>query len=302
MDQRTRSNLAVAGALCLVLAAMATVVAFSVPLYRLFCAATGFGGFTQRADRDDAAVAARMVTVRFSTDVMPNLPWRFAPVQPEVRVHLGEEKLVYFTAENLSDQPIVGHATFNVTPTKTGAYFDKVQCFCFTEERLAPHEKVTMPVDFFVDPALARDANAREVDTITLAYTFFRSAAPAGAEDLGRFAPHPPDPARGKALFAARCAACHALDRNEAGPRLAGVVGRRAGSVPGFHYSPALPAAGITWSDQTLDRWLADPRAFVPGARMPVKVLDAGTRADIIAYLDAENRAGRPQATAQRQD
>jgi cytochrome c oxidase assembly protein subunit 11 len=281
-----------------VVAAMLILVAFSVPLYRLFCAATGFGGTTQRADAATGAVSNRTVTARFSADVAPGLPWRFEPAQSEVRVHLGEERLVFFSAENLTDEPIVGHATFNVTPAKAGVYFNKIQCFCFDEERLGARQKVDMPVDFFVDPALAADRNTEDVETITLSYTFFRSADPEGAKDLSRFvASEAPDPKRGEGLFAERCASCHSLDTNKTGPLLGGVVGRVAGTVSGYNYSPALHQAGLRWSADTLDHWLADPRKLIPGVRMPVRVLDPTTRRDLITYLEALGRqAGGAEA------
>lgn len=286
MQQQRRRHMTVLVALGVLIAGMTTLVAFSVPLYRMFCEATGLGGTTQRAASDTAAVSDRIVTVRFNTDIAADLPWRFAPVEREVKVHLGEEKLVFFTAENRSDKPIIGHATFNVTPAKAGLYFNKVQCFCFDDERLGPGERVDMPVDFFVDPAMLKDANAADVDTITLSYTFYRSANPDDVKDLSRFevsAPASPD--RGRDLFAERCAACHALDKNKAGPMLGDVFGRRAGAAAGYKYSPALSEAAVTWSRETLDKWLADPKKLIPGARMPVRVLDASTRRDIIAYL-----------------
>ena len=276
-------NVGVAAALLLVIGVMVTLVSYSVTLYRLFCEATGFGGTTRRVASDDAALSDRVVTVRFSTDIAPDLPWRFEPVQREVKIHLGEDTLVFFTAENRSDKPLVGHATFNVTPAKAGPYFNKIQCFCFEEEKLGAGERVEMPVDFFVSPDLAKDPNAADIDTITLAYTFFASRAPEEAKALDRFAP--PGAARGRQLFAQSCAACHDPGRNKAGPMLGGVVGRRAGTVAGFSYSGALRDAGIAWSDDNLDRWLADPRAFLPGARMPIKVPDAAARRDLISYL-----------------
>src|SRR5579862_9159911 len=150
------------------LAVMVGLVAYSPTLYRLFCGATGLGGTTQRVYSDTAAISKRTVTVKFDSNVAPGLPWRFEPEQRAVTVHLGEQKLVYFSAENTSDQSLVAHATFNVTPLQIGLYFNKIQCFCFTEERLDPHQKVDMPVVFFVDPALEKDLDLRDVDTITL--------------------------------------------------------------------------------------------------------------------------------------
>ena len=284
-------NRATVAALAAVIAMMTALVAFSVPLYRLFCAATGFGGTTQRAETTTGPVSDRRVTISFSTDVAPGLPWRFEPEQRSVKVRLGEEKLVFFFAENLTEEPIVGHATFNVAPAKAGIYFNKIQCFCFDEERLGPRQKVDMPVDFFVDQKLADDPETREIESITLSYTFFRSADPQGAKDLSRFVVSAtPDPRRGQTLFAERCTACHALDANKTGPPLGEVVGRLAGTVSGYNYSPALQQAGVRWSADALDHWLADPRKFIPGVRMPVRVLDPTTRRDIIAYLQAQGR------------
>lgn len=299
MTRQQWKNLRVLAVLFCLMGIMVTLVSYSVPLYRLFCAATGFGGTTRRVLADTAKVSDRVVTVRFDTAVAPQLPWRFEPVQREVKVHLGQETLVFFRAQNLSNEPIIGHATFNVTPAKTGPYFNKIQCFCFSDERLNPGESVDMPVDFYVDPALDKDPNAQHVDTITLSYTFFRSAAPKDIENLSRFdAGAPPDAKRGAKLFAERCAACHALDKNEVGPRLGGVFDRVAGTAAGYAYSPALKAAGIHWTQDNLDRWLTNPKGFIAGAKMPVRVLEANTRRDIIAYLAAES--GKPLASAKR--
>ncbi|MGH7248436.1 MAG: cytochrome c oxidase assembly protein, partial [Pseudomonadota bacterium] len=153
MRPATRKNLTVIAPCLAVIAVMCGVVAYSPTLYRLFCAATGLAGTTQRVYSDTAALSKRTITVAFDSNVAPGLPWRFMPAQRAVRVHLGEQKLVYFIAENDSDAPIIGHATFNVTPLRSGVYFNKIQCFCFTDERLDPHERVNMPVVFFVDPA-----------------------------------------------------------------------------------------------------------------------------------------------------
>ena len=273
--------------LACVLAAMLTLVGFSVPLYRLFCAATGYNGTTQRVADDTGKVSPRIVTVQFSTSVAPNLPWRFEPVQRAVQVHLGEEKLVYFSATNLGDEPIIGHATFNVTPDKIGLYFDKIQCFCFSDERLAPGKTAIMPVDFFVDPALDKDPNAKDVTTITLSYTFFRADKPDDVQNLSRFDPNAsPDPVRGARLFAERCSGCHALNHVKIGPPLGTVFDRIAGSVAGYPYSPALKQANLTWTVANLDHWLADPQALIPGNKMPIKVLEPNTRRDIVAYLE----------------
>jgi cytochrome c oxidase assembly protein Cox11 len=275
------------------LSLMCGMVSYSPTLYRMFCAATGYGGTTQRVLEDTAAISRQTVTVEFDSNVAPGLPWHFEPVQRDVTVHLGEQKLVYFTAENTGDTAIVGHATFNVTPQSSGIYFNKIQCFCFTEERLGAHEKVTMPVVFYVDPAFGRDPEMRGVSTITLGYTFFRSARPANAKDMTRFlANAAPDPAHGRALFADRCAACHSLDRNNIGPRLAGVVGRKAGSAAGYDYSDAIRHSDVVWSITNLDRWLNNPRAFIPGAKMPIRVLDEASRRDLIAYLGQSGGTG----------
>ena len=284
-DKRWRKPATVAG-LCLMLAAMFTAVSYSVTLYRLFCQVTGAGGYTARASSDTTTQSNRMVTVAFDTNVAPGMPWRFAPMQSSVRVHLGEEALVFFRAENLSDTPIVGHATFNVTPDRAGPYFKKIQCFCFTEERLGPHQSAEMPVDFFVDPRMGKDVNAGDVDHIELSYTFFPSRQPQGATDLARFDNAKPSAAAGEKLFATTCSACHALDRSKVGPPLDGVVGRAAGSVSGYPYSVALAHAHIVWNAKTLDQWLANPRGFVPGATMPFSLPDEMRRRDIIAYLE----------------
>jgi cytochrome c oxidase assembly protein subunit 11 len=289
MNPQRRRNLKVVVPAVAVIGIMIGLVAYSPTLYRLFCAATGFGGTTQRADSDFGAVSERTITVRFDSNVAPGLPWRFEPVQRQVTVHLGEQKLVFFTAENLSDQAVVGHATFNVTPPTSGIYFNKIQCFCFDEERLNAHQKIDMPVVFFVDPELVNDPEMDGLNTITLSYTFFRSANPDNAKDLSRFtATAEPDAARGQQLFSERCSACHALDKNKTGPMLGEIFGRKAGSAPAYKYSTALANADFVWSADNLDRWLTDPRKFITGVKMPVRVLDASARKDIIAFLKEE--------------
>lgn len=299
MNPLQRKNLKVVLPCIAVIGIMLVLVAYSPTLYRLFCAATGFAGTTQRADSDSGSVSKRTISVQFDSNVAPELPWRFEPVQRDVKVHLGEQKLVFFTAENLSDQVVVGHASFNVTPQTAGIYFNKIQCFCFDDERLNAHEKVDMPVVFFVDPALASDPETLGVGTITLSYTFFRAAHPENPKDLSRFtAAAEPDPARGQLLFEQRCAACHGLEVNQAGPMLGGVFGRKAGSADGYNYSSALREVDVRWTGDNLERWLTDPRKFKPGTRMPVRVIEPSARRDIIAYLQQESRITNTGAQA----
>jgi cytochrome c oxidase assembly protein subunit 11 len=147
----------------------------SVPLYRLFCAATGFGGTTQRATVAPKEIADTFVTVRFNAETAPDLAWEFQPVVPEVRVHPGEQREIFYRAVNRSNEPLTGTATFNVMPAKSGIYFDKLQCFCFTEQHLAPGESRDMGVVFFVDPDMLRDPDTKDLQTITLSYSMFRA-------------------------------------------------------------------------------------------------------------------------------
>ena len=147
----------------------------AVPLYEAFCKATGFAGTPQVAQEGVRPISNRTVEVRFDSNVDSNLSWRFEPVQREVKVHLGEEKLVFFRATNLSQRPIVGTAAFNVTPERTGRWFNKIQCFCFTEQLLQPGQSVDMPVVFFVDAEMAKDRRYDDIRTITLSYTFYEA-------------------------------------------------------------------------------------------------------------------------------
>nr|WP_263282738.1 cytochrome c oxidase assembly protein [Sphingomonas nostoxanthinifaciens] len=153
----------------------------SPPLYRMFCQATGWNG-TVREDLTAKAPGAigRLVDVRFDANVSPGMKWRFEPDERVRHVAVGAREMAFFTAENLTDKPITGSAAFNVTPAQAGAYFVKIQCFCFTEQTLRPHERVRMPVIFFVDPKFAEDADAKDVSEITLSYTFYPVAHPAG--------------------------------------------------------------------------------------------------------------------------
>lgn len=158
----------------------------AVPLYRIFCQITGFGGTTQVSQAAPTEIPAdakdRLVTVRFDGNVNSKLPWAFEPEQREITVKVGEQTLAFYRAKNLSDKPLTGTASFNVSPPIAGAYFDKIACFCFSEQTLQPGETVEMPVSFFVDPSIVKE---REMDgvTITLSYTFFRADEGAGTID-----------------------------------------------------------------------------------------------------------------------
>jgi len=145
----------------------------AVPAYKAFCQVTGWGGTTQRADAEADRTLSRTVAVRFDATVGQGLSWRFKPEQVSQTLHIGETGLAFYEAENLTDKPVTGRATFNVSPAKAGLYFRKIECFCFSEQTLLPGEKVSMPVTYFIDPALADDKNLDDVQTITLAYTFF---------------------------------------------------------------------------------------------------------------------------------
>jgi len=176
MTERTRtSNTRVVLPLVAIVIGMTGLAFASVPLYRLFCQVTGFGGTTQVAETGAETVLDRKMTVRFNADVDPDLPWAFAPEQRAIELKVGEQGLAFYRAENRSDEPVVGMAVYNVTPNKAGLYFSKIHCFCFDEQRLEPGEAMDMPVTFFVDPAIADDPNLDEVKTITLSYTFFRA-------------------------------------------------------------------------------------------------------------------------------
>ena len=155
-----------------ILAFMIALVAVSPTLYRVFCAATGFDGTTQRADRAPGAVAGQ-VKVQFDANVHPGLPWRFEPEQTYVNVAPGAKTTIYYRAQNLSARAIVGQAVHNVSPDNVGKYFKKIQCFCFSEQTLQPGQTVEMPVTFFVDPAMVKDPDTKDVHEITLSYTFY---------------------------------------------------------------------------------------------------------------------------------
>ena len=152
--------------------AMLALAFASVPLYRVFCQVTGFGGTTMKADVAPGAVAGQ-IGVRFDANISPTLPWKFVPEQATVRIHPGARTTIFYHATNYTARNTTGHAVFNVTPEAAGKYFSKIECFCFTEQTLKPGEDVRMPVVFFVDPRLRDDPATRDIDEITLSYTFY---------------------------------------------------------------------------------------------------------------------------------
>jgi cytochrome c oxidase assembly protein subunit 11 len=148
----------------------------AVPLYRLFCQVTGFGGTTMRVDAAQAATVAvsnKTIVVRFDANQREGLPWEFKPERPTDTVSIGAKDMSIYLAKNLSNEPVTGTATFNVTPALAGQYFNKIQCFCFTEQTLKPGEQVRMPVLFYVDPKIMTDPETKDIEEITLSYTFY---------------------------------------------------------------------------------------------------------------------------------
>ena len=162
-----------ASALVVLVSGMVGLAYAAEPLYKLFCQVTGYGGTPRIADKNSDMVTGDLITVRFDANVNRELPWRFRAPLNQVTVRFGEETLAFFEATNISDKPIVGTATFNVSPDRAASFFNKIQCFCFTEQVLAPGETVRMPVTFFVDPDMLNDTYARDLKTVTLSYTFF---------------------------------------------------------------------------------------------------------------------------------
>jgi cytochrome c oxidase assembly protein subunit 11 len=150
----------------------------SVPLYRVFCQVTGYGGVPQRAEKAPGEVLDRTVTIRFDGNVDRSLPWTFAPVQQTMDVKIGETALAFFKASNNSSVPVSGRAIFNVSPELAGRYFTKIECFCFKQQTLAAGQTVDMPVTFFVDPKFVDDEDTKDISEITLSYTFYRSDEP----------------------------------------------------------------------------------------------------------------------------
>jgi cytochrome c oxidase assembly protein subunit 11 len=178
-DSRQGGNRRVV-ALCVVFVGTMLGAAYaSVPLYDLFCKVTGYGGTTQRVETAAVTPIDRLVTVRFDANVRGDLPWTFSPKQRSITLKVGEVAEIAYVVESRADTETVGTSTFNVTPMSSGAYFAKITCFCFTEQRLKPGERLEMPVVFYVDPAIADDAELDSVKEITLSYSFFPVKEPA---------------------------------------------------------------------------------------------------------------------------
>lgn len=171
-DRRNRRTLVAMAGIGLAMLALGFA---SVPLYRIFCQTSGFGGTTQRAAADVklTPVAGRTMSIRFDSNVQPGMPWEFRPEHRTDTVTVGARDMAIFIAKNLSDKPVTGTASFNVTPTQAGAYFTKIQCFCFTQQTLQPGEEVRMPVIYYVDPKILQDPDNKDTQQITLSYTFY---------------------------------------------------------------------------------------------------------------------------------
>lgn len=171
-DRRNRRTLVAMAGIGLAMLALGFA---SVPLYRIFCQTTGFGGTTQRAAADVklTPMAGRTMSIRFDSNVQPGMPWEFRPEHRTDTVTVGARDMAIFIAKNLSDKPVTGTASFNVTPTQAGAYFTKIQCFCFTQQTLQPGEEVRMPVIYYVDPKILQDPDNKDTQQITLSYTFY---------------------------------------------------------------------------------------------------------------------------------
>jgi len=172
MSGKTKTVVAALAAL----AVMVGLVVASVPLYTLFCKVTGIGGTPRVATSAPVGeVQSKTIEIRFDTNLAKGMPWKFEPNQKSMTIRLGEPNVATFTAENPTGETITGTAAFNVTPAKAGQYVNKIQCFCFSEQTLKAGQKVEMPVQFFIDPAIATDPDTSDVTTITLSYTFFRT-------------------------------------------------------------------------------------------------------------------------------
>lgn len=178
MTAQGRANTRVMVRLLGVVAVMAAAAWAAVPFYDWFCRTTGYGGTTQRASAASAKALDQTVEIRFDANVAKGMGWSFRPAQKKMTLKIGETGLAFYEAHNTTDRTIAGTAVFNVAPDTVGRYFDKIDCFCFTQQVLAPGERVDMPVSFYVDPEIVRNPDTARVHTITLSYTFYESGLP----------------------------------------------------------------------------------------------------------------------------
>lgn len=186
MDQAAK-NRRVLIIVALTVLGMVGVTFAAVPLYRLFCQVTGYNGTTMLADKAPDTIIDRTVTIRFNTDVSPEIAWRFKPEKAQLKTKIGAQNLISYNTKNVGDRTLVGTAIYNVTPAKVGKYFHKIECFCFQEQALTAGEEMQMPVVFFVSPEFASDPHMDDVDTITLSYTFFKANTVALDKALDEF-------------------------------------------------------------------------------------------------------------------
>ena len=183
---RKKSRDVVVAAICgMVVALMVGASYAAVPFYSWFCSVTGFGGVTQVSEKAPAQVLGRNIDIRFDSNVAPGLPWKFEPEQNQITLRIGEVATVHYKVINLAARPITAQAGYNVTPPQAGAYFTKINCFCFTQQTLAAGETREMTVVFYVDPSIAKDSEQDGLDTITLSYTFYRLADADKTADAG---------------------------------------------------------------------------------------------------------------------
>ena len=176
MSRRMKSNRKLAMALTGFVASMVVLAYASVPLYKLFCQVTGYGGTPRIANAAPGIVSNKKIAIRFDANTNPKLPWQFKATQKQMTVRLGESILAFYEAKNLSETDVTGTALFNVTPLKAGQYFSKIECFCFTQQTLTAGQSMELPVQFFVDPEIYSDPNTKDITTITLSYTFYPAA------------------------------------------------------------------------------------------------------------------------------
>ena len=170
MNNNTRLALAIIS----IFVGMILLTMASVPIYKVFCKITGYGGTTQIAYKSTDKKGTKVIKVRFDANIDDKLPWRFTTKQNEISVKTGENAIAFYYAENISDKPIIGTAVYNVTPHLAAPYFNKIECFCFQEQLLNPGQKALMPVTFFIDPELENDPQLKDLDTITLSYSFYK--------------------------------------------------------------------------------------------------------------------------------